>query len=67
MARTQGHRTLGALFLLLAIFFAGGAFTAGAASASGAGHWIIAVAAGVIAFWFLGLSVRAFRASQPRG
>jgi hypothetical protein len=52
---------MGALFLLLAIFFAGGAFTAGAATAGGAGHWVIAVAAGVIALWFLGLAVRAFR------
>ena len=61
MASRQPQRSLGALFLLLAIFFAGGAFTAGAAGSGGAGHWIIAVAAAVISFWFVGLCIRAFR------
>ena len=40
----------------------GWAFTSGAASSGGAAHWIVAVAAGAIAVWFAGLSVRAFRA-----
>jgi hypothetical protein len=62
LAAGQQRKSLGALFLLLAAIFAGGAFTAGAASGSGAGHWIVAVAAGAIAIWFVGLSVRAFRA-----
>ena len=61
MAQPSPRRTLGALFLFLAAVFAGGAFTAGAASSGGAGHWIVAVAAGAIAVWFVGLSVRAFR------
>jgi hypothetical protein len=62
MAVRQPRRTLGALFLLLAIFFAGGAYTAGASGSGGAGHWVVSVAAAVIALWFLGLCVRAFRA-----
>jgi hypothetical protein len=53
--------TLGALFLLLAAVFAGGAYTAVRASGSGAAHWIVAVAAAVMAVWFVGLSVRSFR------
>ena len=54
--------TLGALFLLLAAVFAGGAYTAVRASGNGAAHWIVAVAAAVIAVWFVGLCVRSFRA-----
>ena len=62
MAGRQPRPTLGALFLLLAAVFGGGAFTAGAASSSGVAHWIVAVCTGVIAIWFAGLSARAFRA-----
>jgi hypothetical protein len=62
MASPQQRRSLGALFLILAAVFAGGAYTAGATSSSGAAHWVVAVCAGVIAAWFAGLSMRAFRA-----
>ncbi len=61
MAGRQARPTLGALFILLAAVFAGGAFTAGAASNGGAAHWIVAVAAGVIALWFVGLAIRSFQ------
>jgi hypothetical protein len=62
VAGPQQRKSLGALFLLLAAVFAGGAFTAGAAQGGGAAHWVVAVAAGVIALWFVGLCVRSFRA-----
>jgi hypothetical protein len=58
----QQRKSLGALFLLLAAVFAGGAYTAGRTGGDAA-HWIVAVAAGAIAFWFVGLCVRALRAS----
>jgi hypothetical protein len=38
------------------------AYEAGAAARSHSALWIVAVCAGVIAIWFAGLSVRAFRA-----
>ena len=62
VAGRQQRKSLGALFILLAAVFAGGAFTAGAASNSGVAHWIVAVAAGAIAIWFVALAVRAFQA-----
>ncbi len=55
------RRALGALFLVLASAFAGVAAAAGAADSNAAGRWVIAIAAGVIALWLLGLAVRAFR------
>ena len=61
MAGRQPRPTLGALFLLLAAACAGMAYEAGAAARSHSGLWIVAVCAGVIAIWFVGLSVRAFR------
>jgi hypothetical protein len=54
-ARSQ-RRALGALFFVLAALFLGMAVAAG-----GAEVWVIAVAAGVLGFWMLGLSVRAWR------
>ena len=50
---------LGALFLLIAAAFAGIAYSAGKA---GGGAWVIALAAGVLAFWMLGLALRGLRA-----
>jgi hypothetical protein len=55
--RTPAQRgALGSLFLILAAAMAGGAW----ASAS-ADQWIISVAAGILALWLVGLSIRAFR------
>jgi hypothetical protein len=54
---TRSHaRALGALFLLLAAGFAGGAFTAARAH-----EWVITVAASAIAVWFFGLALRGLR------
>ena len=61
MAGPQKRKSLGALFLILAAVFAGGAY-ATAVSGSSALHWLVALAAGVIALWFAGLCVRSFRA-----
>ena len=54
-APTQ-RRALGALFLILAVSFAGIAFAAGAAK-----EWIIVGASGAIALWMVGLAVRGLR------
>jgi hypothetical protein len=54
-ARSQ-RRALGALFFVLAALFLGMAVAAG-----GAEVWVIAVAAGVLGLWMLGLAVRAWR------
>ena len=56
MAPSSQRRALGALFLLLAVSFAGIGFAAVAAK-----QWIIAGAAGAIALWMLGLAVRGLR------
>ena len=56
MAAPSQRRALGALFLLLAICFAGIAYAAGAAR-----QWIIVGAAGAIALWMLGLAIRGLR------
>ena len=57
MAARQ-RRALGALFLVLAIFFAGIAITAGWAGGSA---WVIAVAAAVLALWLTSVSVSSLR------
>ena len=62
MAGRRPRPSLGALFLLLAAIFAGGAFASAASNSGSVAHWVVAVAAAAIAFWFVGLSVRAFRA-----
>ena len=58
MAAPSQRRALGALFLLLAVGFAGVAAAAIAARA-GARSWVIALAAAALALWLLGLAVRA--------
>jgi membrane protein YdbS with pleckstrin-like domain len=56
MAASPQRRALGALFLLLAIAFAGIAFAAGTAQ-----EWIIVGAAAAIALWMVGLAARGLR------
>ena len=56
MAAPAQRRALGALFLILAVSFAGIAFAAGTAK-----EWIIVGAAGAIALWMVGLAVRGLR------
>ncbi len=56
MAASPQRRALGALFLLLAVAFAGIAFAAGTAK-----EWIIAAAAAAIALWMIGLAARGLR------
>jgi membrane protein YdbS with pleckstrin-like domain len=56
VAGSPQRRALGALFLLLAIAFAGIAFAAGTAK-----EWIIVAAAAVIALWMIGLAARGLR------
>ena len=53
------RRALGALFLLLAIFFAGIAFTA--FNAEEKTVWVVGAAAGAMALWMAGLSFRSLR------
>jgi hypothetical protein len=52
------RNALGALFLLIAAAFAGIAYAAGRA---GGGAWVIALAAGALALWMLGLAWRGLR------
>ena len=56
MAASPQRRALGALFLLLAVAFAGIAFAAVTAK-----EWIIVAAAAVIALWMIGLAARGLR------
>jgi membrane protein YdbS with pleckstrin-like domain len=56
VAGPSQRRALGALFLLLAVAFAGIAFAAGTAK-----EWIIVAAAAVIALWMIGLAARGLR------
>jgi membrane protein YdbS with pleckstrin-like domain len=50
------RRALGALFLVLAIAFAGIAFAAGTAE-----EWLIVAGAAVIALWLAGLALRGLK------
>jgi membrane protein YdbS with pleckstrin-like domain len=56
VAASPQRRALGALFLLLAVAFAGIAFAAGTAK-----EWIIVGAAAAIALWMVGLAARGLR------
>jgi membrane protein YdbS with pleckstrin-like domain len=56
MAAWPQRRALGALFLVLAVAFAGIAFAAGTAR-----EWIIVGAAAAIALWMVGLAARGLR------
>jgi len=56
MPAPSQRRALGALFLVLAIAFAGIAFAAGAAE-----EWVIVAAAAAIALWMAGMAVRGLR------
>jgi membrane protein YdbS with pleckstrin-like domain len=56
MPAPSQRRALGALFLLLAVAFAGIAFAAGTAR-----EWIIVAAAAAIAVWMAGLAARGLR------
>jgi membrane protein YdbS with pleckstrin-like domain len=56
VAASPQRRALGALFLLLAVAFAGIAFAAGTAR-----EWIIVGAAAAIALWMVGLAARGLR------
>jgi hypothetical protein len=52
---------LGALFSLLALGFAGVAFSAGNGAGGEAGRWVVALAAAVLALWLASMAFRAFR------
>jgi hypothetical protein len=54
------RRALGALFLVLALLFAGIA-AAAVRARSGAGPWVVAIAAAAIAVWLASLALRAWR------
>ncbi len=56
MPAPSQRRALGALFLVLALAFAGIAFAAGSAD-----QWIIVAAAAAIGLWLAGLAARALR------
>ena len=57
MARSR-RPSLGVLFVLIAAGFAG---IAVAAALAGGSAWVIAAAAGALAFWMADLALRAFR------
>jgi hypothetical protein len=58
------RRSLGALFLALALGFAGIAAAAAKAVGTQLGLLVVVIAAGVIALWFLALAVRNLRKPQ---
>ena len=53
------RRALGALFFVLAVFFAGVAVTA--FGAEDRAVWVIGIAAGALALWLASMAVGAFR------
>jgi hypothetical protein len=57
------RRVLGVLFLFLAVFFVGIAFTA---IKAGGSALVIGIAAAVLALWIGTLGLRALLASRPR-
>ncbi len=64
MAPPPPRPALGALFLVLAIGFAGIAAAAAEAVGGQLGLVVVVIAAGVIALWFLTLAVRNLRKPQ---
>jgi hypothetical protein len=52
---------LGALFALLAVAFASGAFAAAYGAGGEVGRWIVALAAGALALWMASMAFRALR------
>jgi len=60
MAAPSQRNALGALFIVLAIAFAGVAYAAAVGGQGGPG-WVSAAAAGVLALWLAGMAVRALR------
>jgi hypothetical protein len=60
VAAPSQRTALGALFLLLALAFAGIAYGSIAAG-RGAGGWVIGLAAAVLAAWLASLAFRALR------
>ena len=60
-APVRQRRALGALFLLLAIGFAGIAFAAGYGARNVGAGWVIALAAVALAVWFASMAFRALR------
>ena len=64
MAPPPPRPALGALFLLLAVGFAGIAAAAAEAVDTQLGLLVVVIAAGVIALWFLTLAIRNLRKPQ---
>jgi hypothetical protein len=61
MRAPSQRSALGALFLCLAVAFGGIAAAAAASESAGATRFVIAVAAGAIGLWLLGLALRSLR------
>jgi hypothetical protein len=62
MRTPSQRRALGTLFLCLALAFVGIAAAAATSSTSATGRAVIAICAGAIGLWLLGLALRALRA-----
>ena len=65
MAPPPPRPALGALFLLLAIAFAGIAAAAAEAVGNEPGLIVVVIAAGLIGLWLLSLAVRNLRRQRP--